>query len=325
MGMKPNVPKCCSMAVQASTGQVYDPQLSLCGQTITFIGTSTFKFLGAAVTIHTSQDKAKSSLLEKLHTMLSKVDTTLLSSLQMPHLTWDLSLANLPISWVEKNLDTLATKFLKRWTGLAKSVNTCCLYLPKNKGGLQTPSISTTFKKIQCAKAASLMSFRDSLIRHLVSQQTLVEASAQWQAFKPFQWVVELMQEDPGASRKTLAARAKGRVAEVDTSVHFERCKALPVQGQTARQFEDRAADLWSQAVLTSPDHVMRFALNAVMDTLPHNANLHLWGKKSSSGCQLCHERQTLQHVLNHCIVALERRRYNQRHDDVLCSLFKFI
>ena len=169
------------------------------------------------------------------------------------------------------------------------------------------------------------MSFRDSLIRHLVSQQTLVKASAQWQAFKPFQWVVELMQEDPGASRKTLAARAKGRVAEVDTSVHLERCKALPVQGQTARQFEDRAADLWSQAVLTSPDHVMRFALNAVMDTLPHNANLHLWGKKSSSGCQLCHERQTLQHVLNHCIVALERRRYNQRHDDVLCSLFKFI
>ncbi len=114
-------------------------------------------------------------------------------------------------------------------------------------------------------------------------------------------------------------------MAEVDTSVHLERCKALPVQGQTARQFEDRAAGLWSQAVLTPPDHVMRFALNAVTDTLPHNANLHLWGKKPSSGCQLCPERQTLQHVLNHCSVALERRRYNQRHDDVLRSLFKFI
>ena len=111
----------------------------------------------------------------------------------------------------------------------------------------------------------------------------------------------------------------------MDTSVHLERFTALPVQGQTARQFDDRAADLWSQAVLTSPDHVMRFALNTVMDTLPHNANLHLWGKKSSSGCQLCHERQTLQHVLNHCSVALERRCYNQRHDDVLWSLFKFI
>ena len=83
-GMKPKVPKCCSMAVQASTAQVYDPQLYLCGQTIPFIGNSTFKFLGAPVTIHDSQDKAKSSLLEKLHNMLSKVDATLLSSLQMP-------------------------------------------------------------------------------------------------------------------------------------------------------------------------------------------------------------------------------------------------
>ena len=35
--MKAKVPKCCNMAVQASTGRVYDPQLSQCGQTIPFI------------------------------------------------------------------------------------------------------------------------------------------------------------------------------------------------------------------------------------------------------------------------------------------------
>ena len=48
-------------------------------------------------------------------------------------------------------------------------------------------------------------------------------------------------------------------------------------------------------------------------------------GQKSSSGCQLCPEWQTRQHVLNHCSVALERLRYNRRHDDVLWTLFKFI
>ena len=57
----------------------------------------------------------------------------------------------------------------------------------------------------------------------------------------------------------------------------------------------------------------------------PTQRKFALVGKKSSSGCQLCHERQTLQHVLNHCSVALERRHYNQRHDDVLWLLFKFI
>ena len=71
------------------------------------------------------------------------------------------------------------------------------------------------------------------------------------------------------------------------------------MQGQTARQFCDRAANLWSQAVQALPDHVTRFALNAVTNTLPHNTNLQLWGKKPSATCQLCPERQTLQHVLN--------------------------
>ena len=103
----------------------------------------------------------------------------------------------------------------------------------------------------------------------------LNEASAQRQVFKPFQQVVEVMQEDPGASQKTLA---KDKVAQMDSSAHLQHCRSLTVQGQTARQFEDRAAELWALTVLTSPDHVMRFALNAVTNTLPHNVNLSLWG-----------------------------------------------
>ena len=54
------------------------------------------------------------------------------------------------------------------------------------------------------------------------------------------------------------------------------------------------------------------------MDTLPHNANLHIWGKKESDVCPLCGERQTLIHVLNCCRIARELRKYNQRHDGVL-------
>ena len=56
----------------------------------------------------------------------------------------------------------------------------------------------------------------------------------------------------------------------------------------------------------------------------PSQANLHLWGKKPSPTCQLCPERQTLQHVLNHCSTAVEMRRYNERHDDILASYYSF-
>ena len=106
-GMKPKVPKCCSLAVQASSGRGYDPQFSLCGQTIPFIGNSTFKFLGTPVTIHNSQGKAQEALLDKLQSLLLKVDATQLTCHQMlklykdavcPRLSWDLSLTSFPIS-----------------------------------------------------------------------------------------------------------------------------------------------------------------------------------------------------------------------------------
>ena len=69
----------------------------------------------------------------------------------------------------------------------------------------------------------------------------------------------------------------------------------------------------------------MRFVLNAAVDTLPHSANLHLWGKKATDACPLCGERQTLIHALNSCRVALELRRYNHRHDGVLGVLVGII
>ena len=67
------------------------------------------------------------------------------------------------------------------------------------------------------------------------------------------------------------------------------------------------------------PPETMK-SLNAAQDTLPHNANLSVWRREVglSSECKLCHQRQTLLHVLNNCKVALELRRYNQQHDSIL-------
>ena len=77
-------------------------------------------------------------------------------------------------------------------------------------------------------------------------------------------------------------------------------------------------APLWAKAIQTLPPEQTKFALNAVVDTLPHNANLQLWKKKDSCACPMCGERQSLIHVLNCCSVARDLRRYNPRHDQVL-------
>ena len=75
--------------------------------------------------------------------------------------------------------------------------------------------------------------------------------------------------------------------------------KSLEKKGQMMRTASPDGASLWSKAVQSLPAEKMRFTLNAAVDTLPHNANLHLWKKKESDCCPLCKERQTLIHTLN--------------------------
>ena len=126
--MKAKVPKCASLAFQASSGKGYDPALRLQGDTIPFIGNSTFRFLGAPITIHDAKAHHRGTLLSKLVSMLKKVDDTLLTRQQKlhlyshgicPRLVWDIAISNLSITWVAKNLEATATRFLKCWSGLA--------------------------------------------------------------------------------------------------------------------------------------------------------------------------------------------------------------
>ena len=100
---------------------------------------------------------------------------------------------------------------------------------------------------------------------------------------------------------------------------------SLQCQGQVFRCCEDTAR-IWSSVVQKLPSELLKFSLNAVQDTLPHNENLSRWRKNDSlsSSCKLCGERQTLLHVLNSCPKALSLRRYNECHDAVLGVLANF-
>ena len=93
-------------------------------------------------------------LLEKLERLFLKVDATSVIPQQkcklykmavLPRLAWDLSITAFPITWVEKTLQALATRYLKRWCGLAKSADTSRLFFPQCKGELNLPSVLTFF------------------------------------------------------------------------------------------------------------------------------------------------------------------------------------
>ena len=57
--------------------------------------------------------------------------------------------------------------------------------------------------------------------------------------------------------------------------------------------------------------------MNSAIDTLPTKVNLKLWGKRASDKCR-CGKKETLNHILNGCDMALQEGRYTYRHDNIL-------
>jgi hypothetical protein len=122
------------------------------------------------------------------------------------------------------------------------------------------------------------------------------------------------MKDDPGASGRSLAKRAKGYLSSEDSVARREHVESLPSQGELMRA-TSYAPDIWASSVAMLGS-----------DTLPHNCNLARWrGGSVSEECRLCGSRQTLLHVLNNCKVALHLRRYNQWHGRVLSVVAEMV
>ena len=85
--------------------------------------------------------------MEKLQQLLQRVEEVP-ETRKQKLLNWDLGMMGLPISWVKTTLEAMATRYQKRWSGLARAADPSRLYLPKMEGGLQLPPLSLLYKSI---------------------------------------------------------------------------------------------------------------------------------------------------------------------------------
>ena len=332
-GMVAKVPKCQCVSLRASSGRLEDPHLSLAGVPIPFT-TGPVRFLGMDVHIPKNHSAAKEAVIKKLEGMMSAIDETHLSRKQKlrlysagvcPRLTWPFLIQEFPMTWMEKVVDPLVTTFLKKWSGLARAANTAILFLPHSLGGLNLPAPSTLHKKLQVSLQCQLLTSYDSCVRFLADRKLKYELNLTRKKFRPAMEARDAMKLNPGGSRKSLMKTAKGAVLEESNSSRLDYLHSLDKQGQMSRCTPPRSAPIWAQAVQMLPENQMKFAINAAVDVLPHNSNLHRWKKKGNPLCPLCQEKQTLLHVLNNCRVARDARRYNMRHDSVLSAIMETV
>ena len=126
-----------------------------------------------------------------------------------PRLTWPLLIQEFPISWVEKQLDSITTRYLKQWAGLSKPANTAILYLPRSIGGLNFPCLSTLHQKLQVSLQCQLLTSRDNCECSLVDRGLKTELDATWKKFRPTVLAKDVLTEWPDGNPKSLVREAK--------------------------------------------------------------------------------------------------------------------
>ena len=81
----------------------------------------------------------------------------------------------------------------------------------------------------------------------------------------------------------------------------------------------------WRSYLWDIPRGILKFAINAGLNTLPSLDNLKRWGKRASDRCPFCGNTQTLLHILSHCQVSLDQGRFTWRHNSVLSNIINLV
>ena len=154
---------------------------------------------------------AKQELKARLKHLLQAVDGCLVTRHQKlklfklgicPRLNWLLTIYKYPIMWIERELDLMTTKFLKKWAGLAKSANTGLLYLPQRDGGLNLPSPSSLYQCLQVSRQCQLLTCADPTVRLIVEENLKSEMASKRKKFCPAMVVQEAMKDDSSRTRR---------------------------------------------------------------------------------------------------------------------------
>ena len=231
-----------------------------------------------------------------------------------------------------KQLDTLTDKFIKKWSGIPPSATNAIIHMDQ---GLGVKSISEMYTECHAVShtrtrlkgdqtvntAINATLERESELTH--KKSTCVEAEATFKKSLQTNTVMEQIPQFTGALKNQFDTKVK---ETVKANLALERrqkweghVKDLAVQGKfLALAAAEKEDIVWKSAMYDSKQGTLKFLLNASIDTLPTAANLKRWKKSSSDLCKLCKRRQTTNHILNNCKVALDTNRYTWRHNCII-------
>lgn len=236
---------------------------------------------------------------------------------------------------------------LKRWAGLNRSADIGCLFRSRNNFGLGLTSVREYFVRMQFIKTSILSASADPAVRSIHDAR-----SAHVRTFRtrwtPHNLAAELkadveldlkFQSQPGrlglghghfvnaadVSGKHRRQRAAVFLRQRDQNNHLVHAQDLARQGVWVK-WHDRTLpfDLsWKNLIFGPGPDLIKFVLNATINTVRTPDALKLWGYVQNDSCHLCggHQKCTLHHQISGCPKSLQQGRYTWRHNSVLANI----
>lgn len=215
-------------------------------------------------------------------------------------ISWDLTVAEIPETWLKNNVDNVISSYVRLWFEIPIAGTLEGISLPHSKFGFSFIKIST--KALQCR-----VNFRCKL-------STSPNAD------------IRQMQYDSSPNNIKYDQYKSSRDAIKDIRNTSEnRILKMLSQGLIMRAIRDHAWTgsniYWHKALSRLPKNIYSFVTRYLNNTLANGTNLFKWGKAQTTSCGLCSGNETLGHVVAGCKTSLQQLRYNWRHDSVLKAI----
>ena len=296
-------------------------------------------YLGAKVFFLGKESEVLTELSSNIKSKLENIDSTAVrneykvavySRYLLPSLRFLLTVHDLTAT-SRRSLDSLCDKYLKKWTGVARSGTNIILHSSK---ALNIPTIQELYRECHALSHSSARIQGDTAVNAMLDSKIAREGEWTRKTSTVCDSESLLLNAEsktpiglsPNSKLSWLKGKVKQQIKEDGERKRAEHAKKLISQGHLLALLEEMKMDAtWQSYLHALPKGTMKFILNSSINTLPTKANLKLWGKSKSDKCTLCGRIQTLNHVLSSCPKFLEQGRYTYRHNNIIKEIVENI
>jgi hypothetical protein len=328
-----------------------------------------FKHLGRKFQFNLKDSSLRTEVLKKLEAMMTIVDDSMLTGSQkiwivdnmvIPKISWDMLIQSFTQSEVSK-WQAYLIKHYKKWSGLAASAETFIFFRRKENQGYGLKSLLDCNETQQIVKWMIMKESKDPQARRTFSRRLKRDEQGEigrgrktstCLQIKELSSVVEFEEMRGEVRKRGSTEGVKTRRKSSNRTKVLNVCKrdqeekrivplhAYQMQAnwlvwsdKLDRELEKSVE--WGKVMTSYSARLLKFVMNAQLNTLPSPDNLKRWNKKQNTEfqCGLCKRASvTAAHMLAGCpYVLLEENnqlvqdRYTWRHNCVLSVIKKHV